>query len=143
MQLEGFSRIDAFVNVDNGEVQWFYDAKNTFPFVVCWISKRARFKLLPFFFKAFSCELCALSCEWFRFSQFIYGHPIHLLLLSMNNLFTYCQFHIFQVLIIEVNTVPGMTPSTVLIHQVITNSQIHILFQQLRLFWCPMEIWLS
>lgn len=95
------------------------------------------------FFKAFSCELCALSCEWFRFSQFIYGHPIHLLLLSMNNLFTYCQFHIFQVLIIEVNTVPGMTPSTVLIHQVITNSQIHILFQQLRLFWCPMEIWLS
>lgn len=29
-----------------------------------------------------------------------------------------CQFHFPKVLIIEVNTVPGMTPSTVLIHQV-------------------------
>lgn len=40
----------------------------------------------------------------------------------------YCHFYFLQVLIIEVNTVPGMTPSTVLIQQVKSGSPCICMF---------------
>ena len=67
--LEGFSRIDVFVNVRNGEVTSLYSYKVN--------------NVLTIVINPYSCIL------------------------------------VLKVLLIEVNTVPGMTPSTVLIHQVI------------------------
>lgn len=87
LQLEGFSRIDAFLNVDSGEVCSFHIlhvplAESTQDNSWAWF--------------------CCLFClQKFSFVIFIH-HP----------------YRYLQVLIIEVNTVPGMTPSTVLIHQV-------------------------
>lgn len=61
--------------------------------------------------------------------SFKVGHPddcfVMIYIIFLLSLCKACGIIYLQVLIIEVNTVPGMTPSTVLIHQVILKFSIH------------------
>ena len=49
LQLEGFSRIDAFVNVDSGEVCWFPSATgHAFPYSLCYITGKILVWIIEF-----------------------------------------------------------------------------------------------
>ena len=114
LQLVGFSRIDAFVNVDSGEVCWFHSATGqAFPIALCYITNTG--KIL-----AWIIELLGLHVHFQKkFCLPIINNATPDSFLFTTELFNYSiNFHLLQVLIIEVNTVPGMTPSTILNHQV-------------------------
>ena len=98
LQLEGFSRIDAFVNVDSGEVCWFHSATGqAFPFALCYITNTG--KIL-----AWIIEFLGLHVHFQKkFCLPIINNATPDSFLFTTELFNYSiNFHLLQVLIIEV-----------------------------------------